>query len=114
MTRFHVPSTNVPTLTDIVHPEVVPSTLSGTTNDESAEAKIAAATNLQALMVQRVVGHASGVLEKRLPEFTEQLIRAHVQVLMPLLIVEIERVVRESVSQAFEQEVAVSHGQKET
>jgi len=103
MNRLPGPPAHVPTLTDIVHPassqEVV---------DEIAVAEMAAATDLQALMVQRVLQRIDGVLERRLHEATEQLIRAHVQALLPQLLDEIERVVRESVSQAFEREMLAS------
>ncbi|MBG6076294.1 hypothetical protein [Polaromonas sp. CG_9.11] len=96
----------MPTLTDIVHP-----TSSRETVDEGAVAEMAAATDLQALMAQRVLRHIDSVLDKRLHEATEQLIRAHLQSLLPQLLDEIERVVRESVSQGFEREVPAFPGQ---
>lgn len=109
MSRLPGPPAHVPTLTEIVHP--LPSR---NTRDESALADMAAATDLQALMVQRMLRHVDGVLEKRLHEVTGQLIREHVQALLPQLLDEIERVVRESVGQAFEREMPVSQGQPDS
>ena len=106
MSRVPGPPAYVPTLTEIVLP-----TSSRDTADDSAMAERAAATDLQALMVQRVLQHIDGVLQTRLREATEQLIREHVQALLPKLLDEIERVVRESVGQAFEREMPVSPGQ---
>ena len=106
MNRLPGPPAHVPTLTDIVHPASSQEAV-----DESAGAEMAAATDLQALMVQRVLQRIDGVLERRLHEATEQLIRAHVQALLPQLLDEIERVVRESVGQAFEREMPLSQGQ---
>lgn len=114
MNRFPGPPAYVPTLTDIVHPDIFPSAISNATTNEGVAGEIVAVTNLQALMVQRVLGHVDGMLENRLHEAAEQLIRAQVQNLLPQLIVEIERVVRESVSQAFERELAASPRQRES
>lgn len=103
MSRSPGPPAYVPTLTDIVPPPA-----SRDKADESAMAEMAAATDLQALMVQRVLLHVDGVLETRLREATAQLIREHVQALLPQLLDEVERVVRESVSEAFEREMSAS------
>ena len=84
------PPAYVPTLTEVVHADKV------------------AVTDTRELMVQRVLQHASVTLEKRLQEATERLVRAHVQALMPPLLDEIERVVRESVLEAFEREKPAS------
>ena len=110
MSRLPGPPAYVPTLTEIVPP----ASSSRKTADESAMAEMAATTGLQALMVQRVLRHIDGVLETRLREVTEQLIRKHAQALLPELLDEIERVVRESVSRALEREIPVSQGQPES
>lgn len=109
MSRLPGPPAYVPTLTDIVPPAS-----SREAADESALAEIAATADLQALMVQRVLRHVDGVLETRLREATGQLIREHVQALLPRLLDEIERVVRESVSQAFEREIPASPAAPDT
>lgn len=106
MSRLPGPPAYVPTLTEIVPPVSSPET-----PDERAMAEMAAAPDLQALMVQRVLRRIDGVLETRLREVTEQLIREHVHALLPQLLDVVERVVRESVSQAFEREMPVSQGQ---
>jgi hypothetical protein len=106
MSRLSGPPAYVPTLTEIVQPAT-----SRKTGDESAAAAMAAATDLQELMVQRVLRHVDSVMERRLHEATEQLIRAHAQALLPQLLAEIERVVRETVSQAFEREMPASREQ---
>ncbi len=106
MSRLPGPPAYVPTLT-----EIVPSAASRDTANESVMAEMAAAIDLQELMVQRVLRHIDRVLETRLREATEQLIREHLQALLPQLLDEIERVVRESVDQAFEREMSASQGQ---
>jgi hypothetical protein len=55
-------------------------------------------------MVQRVLQRVDLILERRLRESVGQLILEHTQSLAPRLREEIERVVRQSVRQAFEQE----------
>ena len=75
---------------------------------------MAATTDLQALMVQRVLRHIDGVLETRLREATEQLIREHTRALLPQLLDEVERIVRASVSQAFEREMPAPQGQPDS
>lgn len=90
MTPVARPPAYVPTLTEIVHDDKAP------------------ATDMQELMVRRVLQHVSGALDKRLHEACEQLIRAHVQALLPALRDEIERVVRESVHDAFDEEAPAS------
>ena len=86
MSRLTAPPAYVPTLTEIVHAEK------------------AVASDMQELMVQRVLRHASGMLEQRLHAACEQLIREHTQALLPDLLDTVERVVRESVCEAFAQE----------
>ena len=80
------PPAHVPTLTDIVH------------------ADKAADPDMREQMVQRVLQHVSLSLEKRLQDATERLVRKHTDALLPQLRGEIERVVRESVREAFERE----------
>jgi hypothetical protein len=55
-------------------------------------------------MVQRVLQRVDLVLERRLREVVGQLILEHTQTLTPRLREEIEVVVRQSVSQAFDSE----------
>lgn len=114
MNRFPGPPAYVPTLTDIVDPDMVPQAPSRATVDESTVPERAAATDLQALMIQRVLRHVDQVIEIRLLEATEQLLHAHVQALLPHLLDEIERVVRESVIQAFDREMPASPSQPES
>jgi len=109
MNRLPGPPAHVPTLTDIVHPASFRETA-----DESAVAEMAVTTDLQAVMVERVLRRIDGVLERRLHEATEQLIREHFQALLPRLLDEIERVVHESVRQAFEREMPASQKQPDS
>ena len=94
---------DVPVLTDIVPPApgMAPAI-------EGVMVHAVDTTAMQALMVQRVLRHIDAMLERRLHEATEQLIREHVSALMPRLRDEIELVVRESVCQAFECEMPSS------
>lgn len=101
MSRFPEPPAYVPTLTDIVRPAASQGSV-----DEIAVAQTAVSEDLQTLMVQRVLQDAEGLLASRLHEATEQLIRAHVQALLPKLVDEIERVVRDSVNQAIQREMS--------
>jgi len=84
------PPAYVPTLTEVVYADKV------------------AVTDTRELKIQRVLQHVSVTLEKRLHEATERLVRTHVQALMPPLLDEIERVVRESVFEALEREKPAS------
>ena len=99
MSTHKGPPRYVPTLTEVVplasFPEPV---LIG----PAAAAALLAKT--QELMVQRVLQRTDLMIERRLPEAIEQLILAHTQAMMPRLREEIERVVCESVTQAFDQE----------
>ena len=61
---------------------------------------------LEEQMVQRVLQRVDLMLERRLREAVGQLILEHTQTLVPRLREEIETVVRQSVNQAFEQEIA--------
>ena len=116
MSRLTRPPAYVPTLTEIIPPvpdvpmltEIVPPAPGMAPEIEGVMVHAADTTAMQALMVQRVLRHIDAVLERRLHEATEQLIREHVSALMPQLLDEIELVVRESVSQAFEREMPAS------
>lgn len=94
------PPAYVPTLTEIVHPDSAREPL-----NKSVIAEKTATQERQALMVQRVLLHIDGVLEKRLHEAAEKLIREHAKAILPPLLDEIERIVRESVCQALEHEM---------
>lgn len=95
-----VPPRFVPTLTEIVQPAPSPIL----TPDEVAVPHVFSA-EAQDLMVQRVLQRVDLLLERRLREVVGQLILEHTQTLAPRLRQEIELVVRQSVSQAFEPEV---------
>ena len=95
------PPAYVPTLTDIVYPAPVP-TPAPAHSAESAKDGRAAAEDLQALMVQRVLEHVNLDLDSRLQEVTAQLVRQHVSAMLPRLADDIERVIRASVANAFE------------
>lgn len=99
MSRLAGPPTDVPTLTEIVHPAVAGGVASG-----GVMAADPASAEMQELMVQRVLQRIDLVLERRLHEAIEQLILEQTDGLLPRLREEIELVVRESVSQAFGQE----------
>lgn len=99
MSRSTVPPRFVPTLTEVVLP--TPATPEGVM---PAAAPVALSADLENQMVQRVLQRVDLMLERRLRESVGQLILAHTQSLTPRLREEIERVVRQSVSQAFEQE----------
>ena len=96
------PPRYVPTLTEVVPLTSFPESV---LIDPAAAAALLAKT--QELMVQRVLQRTDLMIERRLHEAIEQLILAHTQAMMPRLREEIERVVRESVTQAFEQECSL-------
>jgi len=100
MSRSTVPPRFVPTLTEVVLP--TPAASAGAIS----AAPVAPSGDLEAQMVQRVLQRVDLILERRLRESVGQLILEHTQSLAPRLREEIERVVRQSVSQAFEQEDA--------
>jgi hypothetical protein len=66
---------------------------------------MAISAELEDQMVKRVLQRVDLMLDRRLREAVGQLILEHTQTLVPRLREEIEGVVRQSVSQAFEQEV---------
>ena len=95
MTRS-APPRFVPTLTEVVQQAPLQS---------SAEAGPATPLASSAeVMLQRVMQRVDLVLESRLREAIAQLVMEHTQALTPRLKEEVERVVRESLSQAFAQE----------
>ena len=101
MSTSSVPPKFVPTLTEIVRPvaggaPVVPAHESPPT---------ATGTLSQEQMIQRVLQRVDVILERRLREVVGQLILAHTQTLAPRLREEVEDVVRQSVMQAFAQEL---------
>ena len=97
MTRS-APPRYVPTLTEVVQQEPL---------QASAEADPATPLASSAeVMMQRVMQRVDLVLEQRLRETIGQLVLEHTQALTPRLKEEIERAVRESLSQAFAQEAA--------
>lgn len=96
MTRS-VPPRFVPTLTEIVHPQLP---LQTPLVADTATPVVP----LPEAMVQRILQRIDLVLETRLRDSVSQLVLKQTQALAPLLREEIERLVRESVSQAFEQE----------
>ncbi len=105
MSNSSQPPRFVPTLTEVVQP--LP--LAATYVMES----FAPLTAIQPaeMLVQRVMQRVDLVLERRLREAVGQLILEHTQTLAPRLREEIERVTRESVSQAFEQEAGLPSSQ---
>ena len=90
----------VPTLTEVVQPAPLrvraPATASVAAVDQVA---------LENHMVQRVLQRVDLILERRLREAVGQLILEHTERLTTELRVEIEFVVRQSVSQAFSHEL---------
>lgn len=85
----------LPTLTEVVQPACPPETLTG---------KTVTSDEIQELMVQRVLQRIDQTLERRLHDAVEQLILEHTVTLMPRIREEVELVVRECVTQAFEAE----------
>jgi hypothetical protein len=90
----------VPTLTEVVHPLNAPLP----TEDTTAAAAVDSA-GAENLLVQRVLQRVNLMLERRLREAVGQLILEHTERLVPELRQEIESVVRDSVNQAFAQEL---------
>jgi hypothetical protein len=98
----------VPTLTEVVHP-ASPAAVGGSLSPEETSASRTSEMDIWALenqLVHRVLQRVDLILERRLREAVGQLILEHTETLAPQLRVEIESVVRQSVSQALAQEVA--------
>lgn len=119
MSRPPTPPRFVPTLTEVIKPMPAPTasavpppapmTASETPPSPApsqAASSLAPSADVQEQMVQRVLQRVDLVLERRLREVVGQLILEHTQNLAPRLREEIEVVVRQSVSQAFDSEAA--------
>ncbi|TAG32849.1 MAG: hypothetical protein EAZ34_09140 [Polaromonas sp.] len=106
MNSTPAPPRFVPTLTEVVHPASVPDSIQ--TRTPTANALLNADTPLRQFedqMLHRVMQRVDLVLEHRLHEAVSKIVLTHIQTLEPRLREEIERVVRESVSQAVAQEL---------
>jgi hypothetical protein len=103
MSASSVPPRFVPTLTEVVHPS--PVTAQALPLEESIRISPLPA-ELREQMVQRVLERVDLMLERRLREAVGQLILGHTQTLVPRLREEIETVVRQSLNQALELEIA--------
>jgi hypothetical protein len=101
MNRSSPPQRFVPTLTEVVKPPV-PATPAAT----QAAGTALDHQHLQEQMVHRVMQRVDLTLERLLRETVGRLVLEHTQALAPSLRDEIEIVVRQSVNNAFEQELA--------
>lgn len=101
MSRSTPPPRFVPTLTEIVQP-VAPETPAANLQTVA----VPDAQHLQEQMVHRVMQRVDLTLDRLLRETVGRLVLEHTQALAPSLRDEIEIVVRQSVNQAFEQELA--------
>lgn len=105
MSPSSVPPRFVPTLTEVVQPASTARVTQAPVSDHGVGPE-ALAAELEEQMVQRVLRRIELTLERRLREVVGQLVLEHTQTLAPRLHEELERVVRQSVNQAFEKEVA--------
>lgn len=105
MSSSSQPPRFVPTLTEVVQPAPL---AAANALEPHAPASM---TQPAEMLVQRVMQRVDLVLERRLREAVGQLILEHTQTLAPRLREEIERVTRQSVSQAFEQEAGLPSSQ---
>lgn len=101
MSRATPPQRFVPTLTEVVQPPVKGAPAAGKTGGTAAEHQ-----HLQEQMVHRVMQRVDLTLDRLLRETVGRLVLEHTQALAPSLRDEIEIVVRQSVNNAFEQELA--------
>jgi len=101
MNRSPPPQRFVPTLTEIVQPTRLEDPAADTPATRAPDMK-----NLQEQMVHRVMQRVDLTLDRLLRETVGRLVLEHTQALAPSLRDEIEIVVRQSVNQAFEQELA--------
>lgn len=101
MNRSSPPARFVPTLTEVVQPPVKETG----TADKPALAALDHRL-LQEQMVHRVMQRVDLTLDRLLRETVGRLVLEHTQALAPSLRDEIEIVVRQSVNNAFEQELA--------
>ena len=100
-----LPPRFVPTLTEVVQPAELSPDMPVAHTDDSAAPAIDIVV-LENQLVHRVLQRVDLILERRLREAVGQVILEHTETLAPQLRVEIEWVVRQSVSQALAQEVA--------
>lgn len=105
MSRAVPPTRFVPTLTEVVKP-VVPVV------EEAPAVSPVDLHRLQEQMVHRVMQRVDLTLDRLLRETVGRLVLEHTQALAPSLRDEIEIVVRQSVTHAFEQELAGQHPTK--
>lgn len=108
MSHVPVPPRFVPTLTEVFQPE--PAALPTLAPGE-APAPVTLSPEQQEQLVLRVLQRIDMTLEHRLREVVELLIQEHTQTLALHLREEIERVVRQSVTHAFDQETTSFPGQ---
>ena len=101
MSRTNPPQRFVPTLTEVVKPPVKNTPAAGRPASTAAEHQ-----HLQEQMVHRVMQRVDLTLDRLLRETVGRLVLEHTQALAPSLRDEIEIVVRQSVNNAFEQELA--------
>lgn len=108
MSRPPAPPRFVPTLTEVVRPTSapVPAPVVPPAPPQAGTplAQPGVSAEVQEQMVQRVLQRVNLVLERRMREVVGQLILEHTQSVAPRLREEIEEVVRQSVSQAFNSE----------
>ncbi|MDP2817759.1 MAG: hypothetical protein Q8O29_05680 [Polaromonas sp.] len=101
MNRSAPPQRFVPTLTEVVQPARPEDLAADTPATRAPDMK-----NFQEQMVHRVMQRVDLTLDRLLRETVGRLVLEHTQALAPSLRDEIEIVVRQSVNQAFEQELA--------
>ena len=100
MNRSSLPPRFVPTLTEVVRSAQTPA------EDETQGRSAPDLLRFREQMVHRVMQRVDLTLERLLRETVGRLVLEHTQALAPSLRDEIEIVVRQSVNQAFEQELA--------
>ena len=105
MTRSALPPRFVPTLTEVVQ---APSSLPAAADKPTAP--VVDWRHTQEQLVHRVMQRVDLTLDRLLRETVGRVVLAHTQALAPSLRDEIEIVVRQSVSQAFEQELLSDKG----
>lgn len=101
MNRSAPPQRFVPTLTEVVQPAQPEGLTADIPTTRGPDMK-----NLQEQMVHRVMQRVDLTLDRLLRETVGRLVLEHTQALAPSLRDEIEIVVRQSVNNAFEQELA--------
>ncbi|HYW57255.1 MAG TPA: hypothetical protein VE934_09850 [Polaromonas sp.] len=109
MTRSALPPRFVPTLTEVV--QAAPSAVSPAPIPQTAPAA-ADLMHTQEQMVHRVMQRVDLTLDRLLRETVGRVVLAHTQTLAPSLRDEIEIAIRQSVNEAFEQELAIQLAEK--